>query len=203
MTHRICAPVLATIIAATCFDAAIAAPKYGPGASDKEIKIGQTTAYSGAFSAWSAAAQVQAAYFKMLNEKGGVNGRKINFVSLDDSYSPPKTVEQTRRLVESDEVLFLLVRLARHRIRQFTNISTPRRFRSYSLSRARRSGRIRRNSRGPWDGCRLSQMKGLSMESMCLPTFPMRKSLSSFRTTTTERTTSRASRELSAPAPRR
>jgi branched-chain amino acid transport system substrate-binding protein len=107
MTHRICAPVLATIIAATCFDVAIAAPKYGPGASDKEIKIGQTTAYSGAFSAWSAAAQVQAAYFKMLNEEGGVNGRKINFVSLDDSYSPPKTVEQTRRLVESDEVLFL------------------------------------------------------------------------------------------------
>jgi len=107
MALRILAPVLATVIAATSFDAANAAPKYGPGASDKEIKIGQTTAYSGAFSAWSIAAQVQAAYFKMLNEKGGVNDRKINLISLDDSYSPPKTVEQTRRLVESDEVLFL------------------------------------------------------------------------------------------------
>jgi branched-chain amino acid transport system substrate-binding protein len=82
--------------------------KYGPGASDTEIKIGTTTPYSGPASAYSAGAVSATAYFTMINEKGGVNGRKINFISLDDAYSPPKTVEQIRRLIESDEVLFLV-----------------------------------------------------------------------------------------------
>src|ERR1700723_727674 len=78
------------------------------GVTDSEIKIGQTMPYSGPASAYGVIGRTEAAYFKMINEKGGVNGRKINFVSLDDAYSPPKTVEQIRRLVESDEVLFLL-----------------------------------------------------------------------------------------------
>ncbi|HKS20684.1 MAG TPA: ABC transporter substrate-binding protein [Bradyrhizobium sp.] len=86
---------------------AAAEPKYDTGASDTEIKIGQTSAYSGPVSAWSVGAKVQVAYMRMLNEKGGINGRKIDLISLDDSYSPPKTVEQTRRLVESDGVLFM------------------------------------------------------------------------------------------------
>ena len=80
--------------------------RYDPGASDTEIKIGQTNAYSGPASAYGTIGKVQAAYFKMINEQGGINGRKINFISLDDGYSPPKTVEMTRRLVEQDQVLF-------------------------------------------------------------------------------------------------
>jgi branched-chain amino acid transport system substrate-binding protein len=85
----------------------LAQKKYDAGATDTEIKIGQSTPYSGPASAYGTIGRVQAAYFKMLNEKGGINGRKINFISLDDAYSPPKTVEATRRLVEQDEVLLL------------------------------------------------------------------------------------------------
>src|SRR4051812_5339601 len=80
---------------------------YDPGASDTEIKLGQTIPHSGAGSLYGAIGRTQAAYFQMLNEKGGINGRKINFQSLDDSYSAPKAVEATRRLVEQDEVLAL------------------------------------------------------------------------------------------------
>lgn len=98
---------LFSVVVALISSQAVAEPKYDPGASDTEIKIGQTSAYSGPFSAWSVSAKVHLAYMKMLNESGGVNGRKINLISLDDSYSPPKTVEHTRRLVESDQVLFL------------------------------------------------------------------------------------------------
>src|ERR1041385_440598 len=82
--------------------------KYSPGASDTEIKIGQTQPYSGPASAYSAIAKSEKAYFDYLNaEKGGIKGRKINFISLDDGYSPPKTVEMVRRLVEQDEVLLV------------------------------------------------------------------------------------------------
>ena len=81
--------------------------KYDPGASDTEIKVGHTIAYSGPLSSTSEIGLTEAAYVAMINEKGGINGRKINFISLDDGYSPSKAVEQTRRLVESDEVLFL------------------------------------------------------------------------------------------------
>jgi branched-chain amino acid transport system substrate-binding protein len=79
--------------------------RYDPGASDTEIKIGQTMPYSGPASAYSTIAKAEAAYFRMINERGGIKGRKINFLSYDDGYSPPKTVEQVRKLVESDEVL--------------------------------------------------------------------------------------------------
>lgn len=84
---------------------ALAQNKYGPGATDTEILIGQTNPYSGPLSAYSTQGRVQAAFYKMINDQGGVNGRKIKLISLDDAYSPPKTVEQHRRLVESDEVL--------------------------------------------------------------------------------------------------
>jgi branched-chain amino acid transport system substrate-binding protein len=76
-----------------------------PGVTATEIKIGQTNPYSGPASAYGTIGKTEAAYFTMINEKGGINGRKINFISLDDGYSPPKTVEQVRRLVEQDEVL--------------------------------------------------------------------------------------------------
>jgi branched-chain amino acid transport system substrate-binding protein len=80
--------------------------KYDPGATDTEIKIGQTVPFSGPASAFATIGKAQAAYFNMINEQGGVNGRKINLIQYDDAYSPPKAVEQVRKLVESDEVLF-------------------------------------------------------------------------------------------------
>ena len=86
---------------------AFAAGQYGPGASDTEIKIGNTMPYSGPASAYGVIGKAEAAYFNMINEQGGINGRKINFISRDDSYSPPKTVEMVRKLVEEDQVLFL------------------------------------------------------------------------------------------------
>ena len=94
--------------------AAAAEKKYSPGASDTEIKIGQTMPYSGPASAYGAIGKAEAAYFTMINEQGGVNGRKINLISLDDGYSPPRAVEQTRKLVEQDDVLLL-----------FSSLGTP------------------------------------------------------------------------------
>ncbi|WP_024577206.1 MULTISPECIES: ABC transporter substrate-binding protein [unclassified Afipia] len=87
--------------------AAQAQKKYDPGASDTEIKLGQTVPHSGPGSLYGVIGRTQAAYFQMLNEKGGINGRKVTFLTLDDSYSAPKTVEATRRLVEQEEVLAL------------------------------------------------------------------------------------------------
>ena len=86
---------------------AFAAGQYGPGASDTEIKIGNTMPYSGPASAYGAIGKAEAAYFAMINDQGGINGRKINFITRDDGYSPPKTVELVRQLVEQDQVLLL------------------------------------------------------------------------------------------------
>ncbi|CCD86173.1 putative branched-chain amino acid ABC transporter, periplasmic binding protein [Bradyrhizobium sp. ORS 285] len=79
--------------------------KYDPGASDTEIKVGQTVPFSGPASAYASIGKTQAAYFNMINEQGGINGRKIKLIQYDDAYSPPKAVEQVRKLVEDDEVL--------------------------------------------------------------------------------------------------
>src|SRR3954447_20411280 len=80
-------------------------PASAPKDDDKTIKLGQTMPYSGPASAYGTIGKVHAAYFKMINEQGGINGRKVELTSLDDAYSPPKTVEQTRRLVEQDHVV--------------------------------------------------------------------------------------------------
>ncbi len=93
--------------AAVTATAANAQKKYDVGASDTEIKIGNIMPYSGPASAYGVIGKTQAAYFKKINEEGGINGRKINFISYDDSFSPPKAVEQARKLVESDEVLLI------------------------------------------------------------------------------------------------
>src|SRR5229473_4111991 len=84
---------------------ALAQKKYDVGATDTEIKIGQTVPFSGPASAYAGIGKTQAAYLKMINEQGGINGRKLNLIQYDDAYSPPKAVEQVRKLVESDEVL--------------------------------------------------------------------------------------------------
>jgi branched-chain amino acid transport system substrate-binding protein len=94
------------ILAATS-SGAIAQKKYDTGATDTEIKIGNIMPYSGPASSYSVIGRTEDAYFKKINAEGGINGRKINFISYDDGYTPPKTVEQARKLVESDEVLFI------------------------------------------------------------------------------------------------
>ncbi len=102
-------PLLAAAAAFTLLASqnAFAQKKYDTGATDSEIKIGNVEAYSGPASAYGVIGKTEEAYFKMVNEAGGVNGRKINFISYDDGYSPPKTVEQIRKLIESDEVFLV------------------------------------------------------------------------------------------------
>jgi branched-chain amino acid transport system substrate-binding protein len=104
---RIAAFSTAVIAFAFTNGGALAQKKYDTGATDTEIKLGNIMPYSGPASAYGVIGKIEDAYFKMINEQGGINGRKINFISYDDSYSPPKAVEQARKLVESDEVLFL------------------------------------------------------------------------------------------------
>ena len=99
------AKLLLTIAALSCAHIFAAEKRYGPGVTDTEIKLGQTMPYSGPASAYGAIGKAEVAYFEMINERGGVNGRKIRLLSLDDGYAPPKTVEQTRRLVEQEQVL--------------------------------------------------------------------------------------------------
>src|SRR5215472_17393576 len=91
-----------------------AAPQYDPGATDSEIKIGNIMPYSGPASAYGVIGKTETRFFAMINDEGGINGRKIAFLSYDDGYSPPKTVEQARRLVESDQVLLI-----------FSSLGTP------------------------------------------------------------------------------
>jgi branched-chain amino acid transport system substrate-binding protein len=105
---------LILVLAALAATPALAQKKYAPGVTDTEIKIGQTMPYSGPASAYGAIGRSEAAYLKMINDQGGVNGRKINLVSLDDGYSPPKTFEQTRKLVEQENVAFI-----------FSSLGTP------------------------------------------------------------------------------
>ena len=107
-----CIASICTILGLTlAASAAFAQKKYDPGASDTEIKIGQTMPYSGPASAYGTLGKAEAAYFKKINDEGGINGRKIVFLSVDDGYSPPKTVEATRRLIEQDQVLLMFASL--------------------------------------------------------------------------------------------
>ena len=99
-------PLVAVLAAAVAFPV-LAQKKYDPGASDTEIKIGNINPYSGPASAYGTIGRSIAGYFAMVNEQGGINGRKINFITYDDGYSPPKTVEMARKLVEQDQVLFV------------------------------------------------------------------------------------------------
>jgi branched-chain amino acid transport system substrate-binding protein len=105
-------------------NAAAAEKKYDPGATDSEIKIGNIMPYSGPLSAYALIGRTEAAFFNKINAEGGINGRKINFITYDDAFSPPKTVEQARKLVESDEVLLIFQSLGtptNNAIRQYMN----------------------------------------------------------------------------------
>jgi len=106
-TSRLAIAAAAFIVLAASGSGALAQKKYDVGATDTEIKIGNIMPYSGPASAYGVIGKTEEAYFRKINAEGGINGRKINFVSYDDGYSPPKTVEQARKLVESDEVLLI------------------------------------------------------------------------------------------------
>ena len=106
-TKKLAIASAAFAVFAATSSGALAQKKYDPGATDTEIKIGNIMPYSGPASAYGVIGKTEEAYFKKINAEGGINGRKINFISYDDGYSPPKTVEQARKLVESDEVLLL------------------------------------------------------------------------------------------------
>jgi ABC-type branched-subunit amino acid transport system substrate-binding protein len=106
-TARVAVVSTALALLAASTTGALAQKKYDTGATDTEIKIGNIMPYSGPASAYGVIGKTEAAYFNKINAAGGINGRKINFISYDDAYSPPKTVEQARKLVESDEVLFI------------------------------------------------------------------------------------------------
>src|SRR5205085_12557260 len=116
MTRRANTLLANTLLATIGFAGVLVAPamaqkQYDPGVTDTEIKIGNTIPYSGPASAYGIIGKTFTAYFKMINDNGGINGRKINFISYDDAYSPPKTVEQVRKLVESDEVFLVFAPL--------------------------------------------------------------------------------------------
>jgi ABC-type branched-subunit amino acid transport system substrate-binding protein len=97
--------VSALLVGGYAIEAVAAEKQYGPGVTDTEIKIGQTVPYSGPASAFSSYGRIMSGYFQMLNDKGGINGRKVNLISLDNAFSPPKAIEQTRKLVDDDGVL--------------------------------------------------------------------------------------------------
>ncbi len=105
---RLLSIMLASALAGACFTpSALAQKVYGPGVTDKEIKIGNIMPYSGPASAYGVIGKTETAFFQMINDQGGINGRRIDFISYDDGYSPPKTVEQARKLVENDNVLMI------------------------------------------------------------------------------------------------
>jgi branched-chain amino acid transport system substrate-binding protein len=107
VTRRLAAFSTAIILLSASGSSVVAQKSYDTGATNAEIKIGNIMPYSGPQSAWSMNGRTEAAYFRKINTEGGINGRKIKFISYDDAYSPPKAVEQARRLVESDEVLLI------------------------------------------------------------------------------------------------
>ena len=144
---------------------ASAQKKYDTGATDTEIKIGQTNPFSGPASAYATIGKTQAAYIKMINDQGGVNGRKINLIQYDDAYSPPKAVEQVRKLVESDEVLLTFQLLGTPSNAAVQKYLNPRRCRSCSPPPAPRSSPTRRISRGRWASTPTTSSKGASTAS--------------------------------------
>jgi ABC-type branched-subunit amino acid transport system substrate-binding protein len=107
VARRLAAFSTAVILLAASGSSALTQKKYDPGVTDTEIKIGNIMPYSGPASAYSVTGRTEAAYFRKINAEGGINGRKINFISYDDAYSPPKAVEQARRLIEGNEVFLI------------------------------------------------------------------------------------------------
>jgi branched-chain amino acid transport system substrate-binding protein len=145
---------------------ALAQKRYDTGASDTEIRIGNIMPYSGPASAYGVIGKTEEAYFRMINAEGGINGRKIKFISYDDAYSPAKAVEQARKLVESDEVLLVFNPLGTS-----SNTATRKYFNAAKVpqllvARARASGTIRGIFRGPLAGSRATRTRRTSMRNI-------------------------------------
>ena len=160
-----------------------------PGVTDTEIKIGQTMPYSGPASAYGVIGRAEAAYFKMINEQGGVNGRKINLISLDDAYSPPKTVEQIRRLVEQEQVAFLF-QTPRHAAERRDPAISQRQQGAAAVRRDRRGHVLRSEALSLDDGlpAELPDRSAQSSPSTFWRPSPTRRSRCSIRTTASART---------------
>ena len=125
VARRLAAFSTAMIFLAAVHGSALAQKKYDPGVTDSEIKIGNIMPYSGPLSAYALIGRTETAFFNKINAEGGVNGRRINFITYDDAFSPPKTVEQARKLVEDDEVLLIFQSLGtptNNAIRQYMNL---------------------------------------------------------------------------------
>jgi ABC-type branched-subunit amino acid transport system substrate-binding protein len=169
--HLLAGTAVAIALSAT---SASAQKKYDTGASDTEIKIGQTVPFSGPASAYAGIGKTQAAYFKMINEQGGINGRKLNLIQYDDAYSPPKAVEQVRKLVEATRFCSPSRSSARRRTRLCRNISTARRCRNCSPRPAHRNSPTRRIFRGRWASTQLP-VRGAHLRQYILKNHPNAK----------------------------
>jgi branched-chain amino acid transport system substrate-binding protein len=154
---RLAAFAAALALLAVSCGHALAQKKYDTGATDTEIKIGNIMPYSGPASAYGVIGKTEAAYFNKINAEGGINGRKISFVSYDDAYSPPKTVEQARKLVESDEVLLIFNSLGTPPNTAIQKYMNQKKVPQLLSPPAPPSGTIRRISRGPWAGSRITR----------------------------------------------
>ena len=162
--------------------------KYDTGATDTEIKVGQTGAILRAYSVYANIGKTQAAYMKMINDQGGINGRKVNLIQYDDAYSPPKTVEQIRKLVEGDEVLLTFQIIGTRPTLPCKSISTAKRCRSCWRRPAPRSSPIRRTSPGPWATTPTSSSRARSTATISSRSIRTPRSASSIRTTISVRT---------------
>jgi len=150
MTFGVTAPI-ALALASLSTPGWAAEKKYGPGASDSEIKVGQTMSYSGPNSPFAVVGQTIDGYFRKINDEGGIGGRKIKFISYDDAFNPAKTVEQTRRLIESDEVLFTVGSLGTALQLAVQRYMNSKKVPQLFITEHPRVGRIRRRSHGRWD----------------------------------------------------
>ena len=121
--------------------------------------------YSGPASAYGVIGKVEAAYFNKINAEGGINGRKINFISYDDGFSPPKAVEQARKLVESDEVLLIFQSLGTQSNSAIQKYMNAKKVPQLLSRRARPNGEIRRIFRGPWVGSPITRARGASTQN--------------------------------------
>jgi branched-chain amino acid transport system substrate-binding protein len=140
-------------------------PVSDSGAAETTIKIGNTAPYSGPASAYGTIARAEAAYFRMLNDQGGINGRQIDFLTLDDAYSPAKTVEQTRKLVEQDEVLAMFSAVGTAPNISVQKYLNAKRIRNCSSRPERRAGTTPNISRGRSVSTRPTNRRAVSMHS--------------------------------------
>lgn len=141
--------------------------KYDTGASDTEIKIGNIMPYSGPASAYGIIGKTEEAYFKMINDKGGINGRKINFVTYDDGYSPPKAVEQVRKLVESDEVIVVFNPLGTPSNSAIQKYLNAKKIPQLFVATGATKWNDPKNFPGPWAGSRPTRAKRRSTRNGC------------------------------------